>query len=153
MSFIPEPVSQDLLGPVVTIGLWRTRAPRAIVTVPKTTVNENHLPPCDKGQIGRAGQVFAMQPVMITEVGHQAPDREFRSCIFAANRLHRTPPHGDILFRERISALPDWFGSHRTLRNRQTLRRSRSLAQPIGSPRALHTDDLPTTLAVWLEPT
>lgn len=56
--------------------------------MPEAAVDEDDLPPSGKDQVGRAGQVAAMQAEAIAEAVDQASDGELGAGVLAANAGH-----------------------------------------------------------------
>jgi hypothetical protein len=60
---VPRSVPTDLGGPIFHVRLRHPRTSRAIVTVPKTAVNEDHLAARWKDQIGAARQIPPVETI------------------------------------------------------------------------------------------
>lgn len=81
-------VPADLRKPVFTIGFRNAGAPPAIMAMPKTSMDENHFPSAYQHNVGRTGQIFAMQSKPVSEPVQFAANDEFRLGIFRAHRPH-----------------------------------------------------------------
>jgi hypothetical protein len=64
---IASGVPRNFRHPVVAITHWNSSASRAIMFVPETTMNKNHLSATGKGNIGITGDVLAMNTKSIAK--------------------------------------------------------------------------------------
>lgn len=56
--------------------------------MPETAVNDDHLAPSGKDEVGRAGQVAAMRAEAVAHAVDQAADGEFGPRVLPANAGH-----------------------------------------------------------------
>ena len=56
--------------------------------MPETAVDQDHLPPAGKDQVGRAGQIAAMQAEAVAEGVDQTADGQLGAGVLAANARH-----------------------------------------------------------------
>ena len=81
-------VACNLVRPIGAILDRHTRAARAIVTVPETSMNEKHLVKPGKHKIRLSGKVLAVQPKPVAVAMKKTSDSNFRSGIHAAYGSH-----------------------------------------------------------------
>ena len=74
--------------PIVRIGSWLLSAKRAVVLVPETPMNENHLPVSWQHDIGRSRQVSAVQAVAVAHAMHEATHDELRLRVGFSDAAH-----------------------------------------------------------------
>jgi hypothetical protein len=84
-------VGLDLGHPVTGPGLG-SFAFRAAVTVPEAPVHEDRFLATRQGDVGRAGQVAAMDPEAIAGSEQRSPHRQLRASVLRPDGLHDPPP-------------------------------------------------------------
>ncbi len=100
-------VSGNFGKPVLAIGLWNAGSSGAIVPVPETAVDEDHLSPAGEHDVWPAGQVFAVKSKTISEPVQGAPDDEFRLGIFGPHGSHDAATDWiSLASRHRLPPLP-----------------------------------------------
>lgn len=104
LLFISHLVASEFRNPIILIRTRETISLRAVVLVPKTSVDEDHLASAGKGQIRAAGQIFAMEPIAVPHAVRQTAHDHFQARILALDRLHDATPHFRS-FRGRHSSL------------------------------------------------
>src|SRR5690348_8483519 len=64
------------------------RPPAAVVHVPETSVDKDHLAPAGEDEVWAAWQPFRVQDVAVAQTMDQPPDNHFRLCVLALDRRH-----------------------------------------------------------------
>lgn len=102
---IPGAVSGKLRQPVFLAALRHARATAALVLVPETAMDEDHLPAPREHDVRLAGQVAMMKPVAIAGPPQERADGHLRTRV-----LRPICPHGGAYsFRY---AFPALMGAH-----------------------------------------
>lgn len=86
---IARSVTRDLPGPEFSPGAWKTEQ-RAVMPVPKASMDEYDGPVARECHIGTARNVASMQPVSETEGVQGLADSQFRAGILAPDTRHHT---------------------------------------------------------------
>ena len=83
----PSFVAVDFFCPESHVTGWPTAA-RALMSMPKATVDKKHFAALRKYQIGTAWQITAVKPVSISNRMNESPNDQFGFRIFAAHSGH-----------------------------------------------------------------
>ena len=87
LAQVPVLVCFQFRQPVIQAAFWGLADPTA-VGMPEAAVDENYAVTAGKDNVGRAGQVLAVQTEAITQRVKQRPDNTFWGCVAAFDRLH-----------------------------------------------------------------
>ena len=71
---VARSIPLNFRGPICGVGLRQTRAARAVVTMPKTAMHKDDLPPCRKNEVRTAGQIFSVKAEPIAEAVQKTSD-------------------------------------------------------------------------------
>lgn len=85
---IPFDIPRQLGMPIAGIARRSSRAARAIVLMPETSMHENHRSPGRKHEVRAAGQVAPMQAKAITEPMRQSTHHHLRTGVFPPHLAH-----------------------------------------------------------------
>lgn len=85
---VARDVSVELALPELNPALRRVREPAAVVTVPETAVNEDHLPPARHSDVRAAWKSFPVKAVADTKSPKRAADGDLRGGVLSPDRGH-----------------------------------------------------------------
>ena len=85
-------VSINLAAPVLSIGRRQPSASTTGMAVPETPMDENNLAHGSEDNVGRAGKIFAVKTVTVTEAMKQTTDYHLGLCVTGPDRPHGAAP-------------------------------------------------------------
>ena len=90
---IPLPIPPQLRLPIPAVGPRPVSSLTVRVLVPKTSVDEDNLPPAWKNHVRTTRQVVPVQAVSVSHVVNQTPNSHLGLHSLTQNRAHVGPPH------------------------------------------------------------
>ncbi len=90
-------IAFQFLVPKLHVGR-RLTSPRAVMSVPEASVNEDNCSKARQYDVWRSGQVSAMKPIAVAACKQSPTDEEFRLGVLIADGSHHSRPVGRSYF-------------------------------------------------------